>query len=994
MAAIQRVHPVALSGALGRIASKAGHQSRLWSFDSAFTGSQLKGHGQCFHVADLSRSVARKRANQYTCYSTLQTLAAPVTVTRTSQNVGQTYIEWWSQKLQQCRKPLTKEMMKRLKFSNPLGLDESLRGGSLKKGTKSAELLEMKASFPREIFLCRTGDIYEAVGVDACIVVEYVGVAPVGRKDSVPKAGCPIVNLRQAIDELTQEGFSVCVVEEVQGGATGRGRRRERFIAGHAHPGSPYVYGLAAQNVDLEFPDAVSVVGISHSGTGYCLIFASEIMRTFAVEDGLTEEAAVALLRAQRCHKLYTHISLQFESAGNGSWGRRGLLWSVCENLQHEWYEDDPVDDLLCKVREIYGLDESAEFREILVPPGERPRPLYIGTASQIGIIPQTGVPSLLNVVLPKEAHHLCVSYLKNLLLHPPPHRVSECIQGACAGLEGLSSSVPDFTCVSAAKLKRLIEAKEVNHVELSRIQRLAEDVLYMSNDPQLTGFLDLLLEPAWLATGLRIGRKQLVADCKMLTSKLGQMLASEGDLDQARSQGAGIPDDFFRDLEDTWRGRVRREHAEEVYREVDEAANELITAVNNDFCPIVSHTDGDNGKGLKIEVCYSYEDQAVWLQGKNLKSLAGSDGSVGAALKCLVPAVDAKGKKVGEEWWTTSRVESSLSKYRAAVENASVRVLEILRAIAEDLQPKTEVLIFVSTLSVIAKTLYMHVTEGARRNWVVPTLSSTERQMVLDDLVPYWNDPAHENVQPNMVQMKSMFLLTGPNGGGKSSMLRSICAGALLATCGLMVPARQASVPRFDAIILRMMSTDSPADGKSAFQMEMAELKTILAEATDKSLVLVDELCRGTDVGKGSFIAASVIETLDRIGCIGVLSTHLHDLLDMELRTSNVVQKAMGTNEVDGRYYPTWKLADGACRESLAFEVARKEGVPADVVDRAEELCVTKMLYPNGLHAASQDDGHASEKEVQRTDDERMTAEKLFLMIARFVIKFANSKP
>ncbi len=65
-----------------------------------------------------------------------------------------------------------------------------------------------------------------------------------------------------------------------------------------------------------------------------------------------------------------------------------------------------------------------------------------------------------------------------------------------------------------------------------------------------------------------------------------------------------------------------------------------------------------------------------------------------------------------------------------------------------------------------------------------------------------------------------------------------------------------------------------------------MAELKTILEEATDRSLVLVDELCRGTDVGKGSFIAASVIETLDRIGCMGVLSTHLHDLLDMELRT------------------------------------------------------------------------------------------------------------
>lgn len=254
--------------------------------------------------------------------------------------------------------------------------------------------------------------------------------------------------------------------------------------------------------------------------------------------------------------------------------------------------------------------------------------------------------------------------------------------------------------------------------------------------------------------TGLRIGRKQLIADCKSLSSKLRDMLASEGDLDQARSQGAGIPDEFFRDMEDTWRGRVKREHAEEVYREVDEAASELVTAVNNGFHPLMSHDDA------KMEISYSYEDQSVWLQGKKVS--AGGNGSVDAALKSLVPAVDAKGKKIGDEWWTTSSVESALSKYRAATEKASVRVLELLRATSEDLQPKTEVLIFVSTLCVIAKTLCMHVAEGTRRKWVVPTLSSTDRQMVLDDLVPYWNDPAHDNVQPNMVEMKSMYLLTG----------------------------------------------------------------------------------------------------------------------------------------------------------------------------------------------------------------------------------------
>lgn len=98
---------------------------------------------------------------------------------------------------------------------------------------------------------------------------------------------------------------------------------------------------------------------------------------------------------------------------------------------------------------------------------------------------------------------------------------------------------------------------------------------------------------------------------------------------------------------------------------------------------------------------------------------------------------------------------------------------------------------------------------------------------------------------------------------------------------------------------------------------------------------------------------------------------------------SSNVVRKAMGTSEVDGRYYPTWKLVDGACRESLAFEVARKEGVPAEVVDRAEELCVMKMLYPNGeMTDSNQDDngqsedGQAEKVKVakSKSEDERYT--------------------
>lgn len=92
--------------------------------------------------------------------------------------------------------------------------------------------------------------------------------------------------------------------------------------------------------------------------------------------------------------------------------------------------------------------------------------------------------------------------------------------------------------------------------------------------------------------------------------------------------------------------------------------------------------------------------------------------------------------------------------------------------------------------------------------------------RMKLTGLSPYWFDVASGTAVHNTVDMQSLFLLTGPNGGGKSSLLRSICAAALLGICGLMVPAESACIPHFDSIMLHMKSYDSPVDGKSSFQV------------------------------------------------------------------------------------------------------------------------------------------------------------------------------
>ncbi|PHT39285.1 DNA mismatch repair protein MSH1, mitochondrial [Capsicum baccatum] len=220
------------------------------------------------------------------------------------------------QRMEFLRKPSSVLLAKRLTYYNVLGVDPSLRNGSLKEGTLNSEMLQFKSKFPREVLLCRVGDFYEAIGFDACILVEYAGLNPFGglRSDSIPKAGCP-VNLRQTLDDLTRNGFSVCVVEEVQGPTQARSRK-SRFISGHAHPGSPYVFGLVGDDQDLDFPEPMPVVGISRSVKGYCIVSVYETMKTYSVEDGLTEEAVVTKLRTCRCHHLFLHNSLKNNSSG------------------------------------------------------------------------------------------------------------------------------------------------------------------------------------------------------------------------------------------------------------------------------------------------------------------------------------------------------------------------------------------------------------------------------------------------------------------------------------------------------------------------------------------------------------------------------------------------------------------------------------------------------------------------------------------------------
>ncbi|KAL5542436.1 hypothetical protein UlMin_010146 [Ulmus minor] len=865
-------------------------------------------------------------------------------------------ILWWQERLQNCRKPSTVQLVKRLDYSNLLGLDVNLKNGSLKVGTLNWEMLQFKSKFPREVLLCRVGDFYEAIGIDACILVEYAGLNPFGglRSDSIPRAGCPVVNLRQTLDDLTRNGYSVCIVEEVQGPTNARSRK-SRFISGHAHPGSPYVFGLVGLDHDLDFPEPMPVVGISRSARGYCLNSVLETMKTYSSEDGLTEEALVTKLRTCRYHHLFLHTSLRHNSSGTCRWGEfgeGGLLWGECTARHFEWFEGNPITDLLSKVKELYGLDDKVTFRNVTVSSENRPRPLTLGTATQIGAIPTEGIPCLLKVLLPSNCTGLPVIYVRDLILNPPAYEIASVIQAICKLMSKVTCSIPEFTCVSSAKLVKLLELREANHIEFCRIKNVADEVLHMHNNSELDEILKLLMDPTWVATGLKVDFETFINECQWASDKIGGMISLDGESEQKISSSSVVPNDFFEDMESSWKDRVKKIHIEEEFAEVERAAEALSLAITEAFLPIIARIKATTAPlgGPKGEILYAREHEAVWFKGKRFSPAvwAGTPGE--EEIKNLKSAIDSKGRKVGEEWFTTVRVEDALTRYHEASAKARARVLELLRDLSSELQAKTNILVFASMLLIIAKALFSHVSEGRRRKWVFPTLAESHRckdvepsdgedGMKIVGLSPYWFDVAEGSAVNNTVDMQSLVLLTGPNGGGKSSLLRSICAAALLGICGFMVPAESALIPHFDSIMLHMKSYDSPADGKSSFQVEMSEIRSIISATSHRSLVLVDEICRGTETAKGTCIAGSIVETLDKLGCLGIVSTHLHGIFDLPLKAKNIVYKAMGTVYNNGQTKPTWKLMDGICRESLAFETAKREGVLESIIQRAEEL-------------------------------------------------------
>ncbi|MFT3764360.1 MAG: DNA mismatch repair protein MutS [Minicystis sp.] len=201
------------------------------------------------------------------------------------------------------------------------------------------------------------------------------------------------------------------------------------------------------------------------------------------------------------------------------------------------------------------------------------------------------------------------------------------------------------------------------------------------------------------------------------------------------------------------------------------------------------------------------------------------------------------------------------------------------------------------------------------------------------------------------------LWLITGPNMAGKSTFMRQVALIVILAQMGSYVPARRAKIGLVDRILSRVGASDNVARGESTFMVEMRETAGILRDATRRSLVILDEIGRGTSTYDGLSIAWAVAEHLhDVIGCRALFATHYHELTELAKQAPGIANHSVAAREHGDDVVFLHKLVPGPASRSYGIAVARLAGIGEGVLARAKAILGTLesgAALPGGRHAS-----------------------------------------
>lgn len=261
------------------------------------------------------------------------------------------------------------------------------------------------------------------------------------------------------------------------------------------------------------------------------------------------------------------------------------------------------------------------------------------------------------------------------------------------------------------------------------------------------------------------------------------------------------------------------------------------------------------------------------------------------------------------------------------------VTIRDEVKKYIKELQKNSKIIADIDVLSTFAVI-------SEENNYIRPQLNNENKVEIIGARHPVVEKVLDKPFIDNDIIMNndtSILLITGPNMAGKSTYMRMMAIISIMAQIGCFVPCKSALIPIFDGIYTRIGASDDLVNGESTFMVEMSEANNAISNATKNSLILFDELGRGTATYDGMALAQSILEYIhDEIGCKTIFSTHYHELTALENDLTHLKNVHVSAEENDGDIIFLHKIKEGAVDKSYGIYVAKLANLPSKVINRA----------------------------------------------------------
>ncbi|WP_405328103.1 DNA mismatch repair protein MutS [Ruminobacter sp.] len=793
------------------------------------------------------------------------------------------------------------------------------------------QYLSVKSQYPETLLLYRMGDFYETFFDDAKKAAEILDITLTKRGtyngEPIPMAGVPFHSVDNYLARLIEHGESVAICEQIGDPAAAKGiveRKVTRIIT----PGTVTDDNLLAERKDNcivcvcsdQLTYAVSYINLS-SGDFYC----------YEAETPTAFESILQRLRPAELLYSENFKSPELLSSYNGL--RRRPVW------------DFDYETSLKKLCRQFGTRDLSGFGLNGISIG------ICAAGALLSYVSETQKTTLLHITSLKTESDSSYVYLD-----ANSQRNLELVENLQGGQTHTLASVLDrcVTPMGSRMLKRnLLQPPKDLHVIAGRHDLIAE---FIENSAVAT--LSEQLKEA--------------GDLERVTARLALKNLRPRDLCKIRAALRMLPE--LKKLMMTFGGKTASYG--EAIPTINELADLLLRAIRENP-PIVIREGGVIADGYSEELDYLRQltDGAVDIlkkveeREKQRTGITTLKVDYNRVHGYYIEVTKANADAVPDDYIRRQTLKNAeryitpeLKEYEEQTLTAQSRALALEKKLYDELLDS--VLPYLNTLTDISRKLanldmILSFASVAEQNYYVRPEFTPSRDLCIERgrhpvIEQVMNNPFIANTS-SLDENSTLLLITGPNMGGKSTYMRQCALITLMAYAGSFVPAHKAVIPDVDKIFTRIGASDDLASGRSTFMVEMTETSSIINQVTSKSLVLMDEIGRGTSTIDGMSLAWAVAEYFAKKRCYTLFSTHYFELTELANTFANVRNVHFGAQKSGDSIIFLHNVEDGAATSSYGLEVAALAGIPNTIISLARKRMrsfTTEHLTAEGKNA------------------------------------------